>query len=126
MKPLRLLSRTSTPPARRTLTTLTTRSLRPSTASRHAGPQSSLYLSHPFSTTITPRKGLQPDSPDPSTPNTEPQVSHSNTDPTPLSEEEYHEKADSYLERLVLALEEKAESNPDHEVEYDVRFPFLP
>ena len=72
-----------------------------------------------FSYTTTPHKGLQPESSDPPPPKTEPHLS-SNTEPTPISEETYHEKADSYLDRLVLALEEKAESNSDYEVEYDV------
>jgi frataxin len=73
-----------------------------------------------FSYTSTSRKGLQPDSSDPAPPKTEPQISSSNTEPTPLDEDTYHEKADSYLDRLVLALEEKAESNSEFEVEYDV------
>ncbi|KIW29271.1 iron donor protein CyaY [Cladophialophora immunda] len=67
----------------------------------------------PFSTTLTrPLKGLQPDSSDPSPPNTEP------THGTPagaaqISDSEYHEIADQYLNTLVLAMEELAESSSE-------------
>lgn len=126
MRPLRLLSRASTPPTRRALTTLPARSLRPSTMSHRSVPQTTRYPSQSFSSAPCPNKGIVPESPDPPVPKTEPQVSSSNTEPAPLSEEEYHEKADSYLERLVLALEEKAEGNPDYEIEYEVHPPSQP
>lgn len=122
-RPLRLLSRSSlsVSPARRSLTTIIGRSPKPSTQPTRHLPAAIYHPTRSFSCTITPRKGIQPQSSDPAPPNTEPQVSSSTTEPTPLSEDAYHEKADSYLDRLVLALEEKAESNPDFEIEYDVR-----
>jgi hypothetical protein len=128
VRPLRILSRSplSISPARRTLTTLTTHPSRP-VAQPALRLTSAIYQpTSSLSYTFTSRKGLQPDSDNPSPPNTEPQLSSSTTEPTPLSEEVYHEKADSYLDRLVLALEEKAETDSAFEVEYDVRLPSLP
>lgn len=39
-----------------------------------------------------------------------------------LSDSQYHDIADTYINRLLLALEEKAEASSDTEVEYSVRF----
>ncbi|ETN43986.1 iron donor protein CyaY [Cyphellophora europaea CBS 101466] len=120
LQSLRLLARTRCSPSTgRTLTTLTGRSLRPSPSPAIRPSFTTLPPSNSFSYTSNSRKGLQPESDNPAPPNTEPSISTANTLPAPLSEDEYHEKADQYLERLVLALEEKAESNPDFEVEYD-------
>ncbi|KEF51483.1 uncharacterized protein A1O9_12400 [Exophiala aquamarina CBS 119918] len=66
-------------------------------------------------------KGLQPDSADPSPPQTEPNASGSSHSPAAaqLSESEYHEIADEYLDRLVYAAEELSESSESGiDVEY--------
>jgi hypothetical protein len=75
-----------------------------------------------FSTTHSTRKGLQPDSADPAPPKTEPTTS-SSTIPTAaqISESEYHELADQYLDTLVFAAEELSESSENGiDVEYSV------
>ncbi len=65
-------------------------------------------------------KGIQPDSSEPQPPNTE-SPDHS-THAAQLSDAEYHEIADQYLDTLVLALEELSEKATDGvEVEFSVR-----
>lgn len=40
--------------------------------------------------------------------------------PSSISEAEFHERADAYLEELVARLEEEQEKTPDLEVDYSV------
>jgi len=66
-----------------------------------------LSAARQFSTTPTTFKGLAPDSSDPEPPKTEP---HANTgSAAQISDAEYHEIADQYLDNLVLKLEELGE-----------------
>jgi hypothetical protein len=74
-----------------------------------------------LTTTSRLHKGLRPESSDPPPPNPEAQTTASTADePTPLDNETYHELSDDYLDRLVSALEEKAEANTEYDVEYNV------
>jgi hypothetical protein len=76
----------------------------------------------PFSTTQHHQKGILPDSSDPAPPATEPHHdSLANTGAAQISDGEYHEIADQYLDTLVLALEELSEKSTDGlEAEYSV------
>ena len=127
MKSLRLLSRsTRNLSLRPSSSTSTCLSIRPSNAHRLAP-----VAYRPLTTTPYRSKGLYPDSSDPKPPKTEPTSKfHSSTEPAPISESEYHEIADEYLNKLVLTLEEKAEASDGLEVEYAVSSslcqPYLP
>jgi frataxin len=123
MKLLRLIPRArAAASSHRALTTLTRQPLR-----TQPTPQVQPIRNRPsFSTTAHTRKGLQPDSADPAPPKTEPHVSSSTQEPAQLTDEQFHEKAEDYLERLVLALEEMVEEATDLEVEYSVRSPSTP
>lgn len=100
--------------------------IHPSLALRTA--QSTARLSQPLSIsttrsfTSTPYtyKGLQPDTSDPKAPQT---ASHepTPTEPTKISDSEYSEIADQYMNTLQSALEEKAEHDTEIEAEYSVR-----
>lgn len=73
-----------------------------------------------FSTSCRSLKGLQPGSSEPETPNTE---AHSGSgDAAQLSEAEYHEIADQYLDSLVLALEEMSETTANSSEALEVEF----
>jgi hypothetical protein len=76
----------------------------------------------PFSTIARHQKGILPDSSDPTPPATEPHHDNSsNTGAAQISDGEYHEIADQYLDTLVLALEELSEKSTDGlEAEYSV------
>ena len=93
----------------------------PALTSLQSAPHASLHVA-PFSTTTFRSKGLQPDSSDPEPPKTE--ASHGNAlgaGAAQISDAEYHEIADQYLNTLVLALEEAAESSSDGiEAEFSV------
>lgn len=72
-----------------------------------------------FSTSRVSCKGILPESSEPAPPNTD--TSHGSS-PAQLSDAEYHEISDQYLDTLVLALEELSESRTDGlEVEFSVR-----
>lgn len=92
---------------------------------RTSSPYSTLQHQHQqrsFNTTRSARKGLQPDSAEPAPPTPEPNTS-SSTIPTAaqISDSEYHEIADQYLDRLVFAAEELSESSDNGiDVEYSV------
>ena len=81
----------------------------------------------PFTRTLTSstkyRIALTPGSSEPDAPKTE---THDDSQTTgsaaELSDGQYHDIADKYINRLLLALEEKAEASSDTEVEYSVRF----
>ena len=80
----------------------------------------------PLSTTKSRSKGLQPDSSDPEPPKTEsPHTDGLSAGPVQISDADYHETADQYLNTLVLALEELTEKTSDGvEVEFSVRVHF--
>lgn len=72
-----------------------------------------------FSTSRISYKGILPESSEPQPPKTD--SSHGSS-PAQISDAEYHEIADQYLDTLVLALEELSESRTDGlEVEFSVR-----
>jgi hypothetical protein len=79
-----------------------------------------------FSTTAFSFKGLQPDSSDPEPPKTERSHGHeTSVGAAQISDAEYHEIADEYLNNLVLGLEEVAEKSTDgFEAEYSVHFEY--
>jgi len=71
----------------------------------------------PFSTSRRALKGLQPHSDEPDTPKTEPHTGSGSA--AQISDAEYHEIADQYLDSVVLKLEEMSESNSEGlEVEF--------
>ncbi|KIV87127.1 iron donor protein CyaY [Exophiala sideris] len=76
-----------------------------------------LSSARPFSTTPSTLKGIAPDSSDPEPPKTEP---HANTgSAAQISDAEYHEISDQYLDNLVLKLEELTEKSSEGvEAEY--------
>lgn len=83
-------------------------------ASRHADRR------RPLSTAPPLKKGLFPESSNPQPPNPEPQDAGSSGEAAGLSDAEYHEIADQFLNSLVLTLEEMADqdSQTGLEVEY--------
>jgi frataxin len=115
MKSFRLFSRSLRPSSLRSVTRTTLIS-----TTRIGVPVTQRHLS----TTQYRSRGLSPDSTDPKPPNPESSPSLA-AEPASLSDSEYHEIADQYLNNLVLALEEKAESSEGLEVEYSVRRRFL-
>ncbi|EXJ91527.1 hypothetical protein A1O3_00075 [Capronia epimyces CBS 606.96] len=71
----------------------------------------------PFSTSRSASKGLQPDSANPEPPKTE--TTSGSLSAAHISDGEYHELADQYLDSLVLSVEEYSEANSDGvEVEF--------
>ena len=125
MKSIQLLSARSSATAARA----TTRVLRTHTYTRTVSirnvprPQPALLPSaRTFSSCRSARIGLTPESDDPKP--TSPQASHtsSGTEPASISDAEYHEISDQYMNTLQLVLEEAADK--DHskglEVEYSV------
>jgi frataxin len=80
-----------------------------------------LFTSRTLSFSATYKLGLSPGSSDPPAPKTEasPEANDEGT-VAELGVEQYHEIADTYLNNLLAALEEKAETSPDIEVEYSV------
>jgi frataxin len=81
----------------------------------------------PLTTSLRYHIKLDPGTSDPKAPKTQshPDID-SHTTPADLSDSEYHEVADTYINALVLALEEKAEASSEIEVEYSVRSPSIP
>jgi frataxin len=64
------------------------------------------------------RRSLMPDAEDPKPPKVE---DHDQPDhPTQVTTEEFHERADAYLNELVERLEEAQDKDPQIEVEYSV------
>ena len=83
-----------------------------------------------FHSTPVPRKGIFPDSEDPPAPN--PQSNQPNniagaaahvTEPTPLTDGQYHDYAEHYLNVVQTEIENLQEQGSDMEAEYSVRFP---
>lgn len=79
-----------------------------------------LTATRQFSQSPCSRKGLSPGSSDPPPPKTESSELDSHTAPVDFTDGQYHEIADDYLNTLLLALEEKAETSTEFEVEYSV------
>ena len=74
-----------------------------------------------FSTSIRSYAGLMPDTHDPQPPQNEPEEHIKQA--TEVSEEDYHEHADQYMERIHEKAEQMQESREDIEVEYSVSAP---
>jgi frataxin len=71
-----------------------------------------------FSNASRAYKGILPDTDEPKLKEREPL--HEVNDPTPIEIDEYHERADQYLEELVSRAEELAEEKEGVDVEYSV------
>ncbi|GAB7350194.1 hypothetical protein MBLNU459_g0855t2 [Dothideomycetes sp. NU459] len=69
-----------------------------------------------FSAAAAHFKGLSPDSEDPQPKESQP-IEHVR-EPTPLEDEEYHERAEQYLDEIVARVEELQENKEDLELDY--------
>jgi frataxin len=103
-------------------------SLRPSLRFGRISPPAVHLQSRQFPRSFHPtpasRKGIQPDSSDPEpskpqAPNVAGAAVHV-TDPTPLTDEQYHEYSEHYLNVLLGELEQMQEDGSDVEAEYSV------
>ncbi|KAL2424382.1 hypothetical protein ABEF95_009423 [Exophiala dermatitidis] len=114
--PLNLVvHRSSTASTRRSIL-LPISSASPSSSTPHL---SRRLAAAPFSTTRVVAKGIQPDSAEPTAPKPESSTTGSSQQPAQISDAEYHEIADQYLDTLVLAVEEMSEtSNEGIEAEF--------
>lgn len=74
-----------------------------------------------LSTNSSRNRGILPDSDDPAPPNV--QDDGVKAIPANLTDAEYHEVADTYLEVILAELETLADKNESIEVEYSVRTP---
>ena len=79
-----------------------------------------------FHATSAPRKGIFPDSADPPAPHPESSnvagaATHV-TEPSPLTDAQYHDHAEHYLDVLQYEIEKVQEEGSDIEAEYSVRF----
>lgn len=74
--------------------------------------------SRAFTATSGAFKGIMPETDSPATKEVEPEARV--TAPTELSNEEYNEAADTYINQLVATLEELQEARGDVDVEYSV------
>lgn len=127
MKASRQLLRSARVAALRQPVISSRRLLLPSASSADVAPRRGVPIA-PFSTSFTHFRGLQPDSSDPAPPKTEPSHGHASTaGAAQISDAEYHEISDQYLNTLVTALEELQERRTDGiEVEYSVNLNFPP
>jgi frataxin len=73
----------------------------------------------PFTSTSTHLRGILPDTEDPQPPGSAEQ--HSPLTPAEITDKEYHELADEYLDRVLSKLEELQDKREDIDVEYSVR-----
>jgi frataxin len=71
-----------------------------------------------FSNASRSYKGILPDTAEPELKEREPL--HVVSDPTPIEVDDYHERADHYLDEVVTRAEELAEEKQDVDVEYSV------
>ena len=79
----------------------------------------SIQACRSFSTTPTASKGLSPESEDPA-----PKEAESNiktAQPAELTNEQYHELADAYMDSMVERMEQLQEEKDEVDVEYSVR-----
>lgn len=86
------------------------------TANRH------IFATRSFSSTRTIQKGIRPETEEPQPKETWQPVSR---EPTKLTDEQYHEVADVYFERMVAQFEELQERREDIDVEYSVCQSFI-
>ncbi|KAF2130788.1 arabinogalactan endo-1,4-beta-galactosidase [Dothidotthia symphoricarpi CBS 119687] len=70
----------------------------------------------PFHSSMNMRVGIMPETENPAPKESE-EHDHAAV-PATITEEEFHERADAYLEELVARLEEQQEKSPDIEVDY--------
>jgi len=75
----------------------------------------------PFSVTTPTCKGLSPETENPQP--TEPEASGSSAAPAPLTDQQYNEISDDYMNAIVEKLEQLQEEREDVDVEYSVRAP---
>ncbi|KAK2768492.1 Mitochondrial chaperone Frataxin [Arachnomyces sp. PD_36] len=105
----------------RTLSTLQARSsFSPLSSSPLSRPRQQI-LHRNIHSTPSIRKGITPDSADPTPPKPEPNVAGGSihvTEPSPLSEEQYREYAEDYFNLLMTQLEQLQEDGIDVEAEY--------
>lgn len=102
---------------RQAVRSLSTRPVAPRYLSRQA-PVASHVATRGLSYTSRSYKGILPDTDEPTLKEREPL--HEVNEPTPIEVEEYHERADQYLEELVTRAEELAEEKEGVDVEYSV------
>ncbi|KAH0283357.1 arabinogalactan endo-1,4-beta-galactosidase [Aureobasidium namibiae CBS 147.97] len=100
---------------RQAVRSLSTRPVAPRYLPRQA-PCASHVATRSFSNASRAYKGILPDTDEPTLKDREPL--HEVKDPTPIEIEEYHERADHYLEELVSRAEELAEEKEGVDVEY--------
>ncbi|KAI4719595.1 frataxin [Aureobasidium sp. EXF-10727] len=100
---------------RQAVRSLSTRPVAPRYLSRQA-PVASHVATRGLSYTSRSYKGILPDTDEPTLKEREPL--HEVNEPTPIEVEEYHERADQYLEELVTRAEELAEEKEGVDVEY--------
>lgn len=65
-------------------------------------------------------KGLSPDSEEPAPKESQPMETEQVKEPTPLEDDEYHERSEQYLEEIVSRVEELQEGKEDLELDYSV------
>ncbi|KAI4751202.1 frataxin [Aureobasidium sp. EXF-3400] len=100
---------------RQAVRSLSTRPVAPRFLPRQA-PCASHVATRCFSNASRAYKGILPDTDEPELKEREP--IHEINEPTPIEIEEYHERADHYLEELVSRAEELAEEKEGIDVEY--------
>ena len=76
-----------------------------------------------FHSSSAVRKGLYPESEDPPSPKSQPVAGAAThiTDPTPLTDQEYYEYSEHFLNVLMGEVEKTAEEGSELEAEYSVR-----
>jgi frataxin len=73
-----------------------------------------------FSTTVSLKKGIMPDTEDPAKPLTETEQAEPTAAVADITEQEYHEIADEYLDNVVNRFEEIQDEREDIDVEFSV------
>ncbi|KAG8669575.1 hypothetical protein FPOAC2_08909 [Fusarium poae] len=71
-----------------------------------------------FSTTVSRKKGIMPDTEDPAKPLTETEQAEPTAAVAEITEQEYHEIADEYLDNIVNRFEELQDQREDIDVEF--------
>ena len=74
-----------------------------------------------FSTTVSAKKGIMPDTENPAKPLTEAEQVQPTAAVAEITEQEYHEIADQYLDNVVGRFEELQDQREDIDVEFSVR-----
>jgi frataxin len=74
-----------------------------------------------FSTTVSHKKGIMPDTENPSKPLDETEQAEPTAAVAEITEQEYHEIADEYLDNVVSRFEELQDQREDIDVEFSVR-----